>query len=181
VRQPILAMLVWTIGCGRLSRANVEGDVYVVTQGGDVKRGAANEVFLVALSPAFTAKWRNNCQAQRQRVDLVARNPTAVRLMSPEFLQAMINRADTNMGTWSTQLWDSAALARSPTGVNGHYSFEGVPPGEYWVATEMDVAGQRNWLVRQLRLRGGDHQRADLDNSTLVGNTGSATCAALRL
>src|SRR5688572_2133093 len=54
-----------------LTRASVEGDVYLLNRGGDVKPGAANEIALLHIDDKLRAKWESLCQSQAQDFKVV--------------------------------------------------------------------------------------------------------------
>lgn len=60
----MLQLLLATAGAGACSRTStLSGDVFIVVEGGDVKRGADTEVVLVASTAEFDTVWRQTGEA----------------------------------------------------------------------------------------------------------------------
>jgi hypothetical protein len=171
--------------------ATLRGDVYLVTRGGEVRQGAANEVALIPRSPDIVEGWVDMCARQReahqqwesgqdakrkelealvQRAQGADEEITARRILQDHLsntlaeLGARIREDAAARGQWIM----SVAVTRGPTGMQAHYRVQ-VPPGDYWVFAEMRLGEEVNrWLV-PVALTSGAESRVDLDNNNLLG------------
>lgn len=156
--------------------ATVEGDLYLLTNGGDVKRGATNEVALIPKGSDIAQRWEAICGTQaaaarkKDRADSVAmeamaypqRTAYAAAVLN-EFLDAMVPAAQLRAVVLKT-----AALAVSPTGVNGHFRFTAVPAGEYFLFAEMPLRDDLTWWLVPVRVGAKQLVAIDLDNSNTL-------------
>ncbi|MGI8497333.1 MAG: hypothetical protein ACR2OG_07115 [Gemmatimonadaceae bacterium] len=157
--------------------ASVEGDIYLVTKSADIKRGVANEVALIPVGASVGQKWRLLCDQQasedaawKASTDSVASSLTDIPAKIA-YLKGNIRRISESVDRRRlarVAMLKSAALALSPTGVNAHYRFDRVPPGNYGLFAEMVLDDTPyHWYYRVV-LRPGDAQHVDLDNSRLL-------------
>jgi hypothetical protein len=173
--------------------ATLRGDVYLVTRGGEVRQGAANEVALIPRSPDIEEGWVDMCARQREAFQQWDSGQDAKR----KELEALVQRAQgadeeiaarrllqNHLGNTLAELgarireeaaaraqWiRSAAETRGSTGMQAHYQVQ-VAPGDYWVFAEMRLGEEVNrWLV-PIALTSGAESRVDLDNNNLLGPT----------
>jgi len=154
--------------------ADVSGTVYLTTRSGDVRRGADVPVLLVheqfmgewtEASTTFKASYRQAAVAyveartrlQRAHGDHV-RSRTGYRVgdgrsyeEAGERVRDAAARLDAVKKEWSEHtatLAKRATVRSSRTDVNGHYVFQGVPRGKYYVMASHKVsADELFWLV----------------------------------
>lgn len=163
----------------RLGR--IEGDLYLVTKSGDVKRGAANEVALFKFRFVKGDEFRRFCAEQKARI-LEAHPGFAID--SFEVLlgtgkavaaKAMLDAAGVSLAKSMTvrqqAIEEEAAFLQTladqtaPTGINGHYVFERVPPGKYFLFATMSLGDQYYHLQEIVQVNAGAKASKDLDNS----------------
>ena len=164
---------------GRPKTASVGGDLYLLMQNGDVKRGAGNTVRLLGDSGPLRESMQGVCRwyaEQRYGVAALGRRALAADMSSLD----AINRAE----RLSTQWQDSETAARAgvrvrmmtalighkvaeaATGVNGHYQFAGLAPARYVLWAETEIGDHHYTWWAPIALQPGDSVKKDLDNST---------------
>ena len=129
------------LACSR--SGSLSGDVYVRVPNGDIRKGADVEVVLVAVTPDFTARWKQIEEeflpAYSQRLDSCGRKPGLSKYFCPEAgdLQAASkNRAK--------DLLVQYRIATARTDINGHYNFApSIRPGLYYLFTSFTFARGR--------------------------------------
>lgn len=129
-----LAVLLFAIPVtGQDSR--IEGDLYLVTEAGDVRVGAANIVYLVPATPQVQKDWDSVCADDDRNSD--------------DVLPALM---------------DHAAMT-STTGMNAHFLFESVSPGDYFLVAIMGsrARGYTYWIV-PVELSADQEMTVNLDN-----------------
>lgn len=175
--------------------ASVEGDVYLVTKTGDVKKAAANTVRLVAATEEVLANLDSACaQITRYAKKIVADSSFAaasktiaaraaaiggtaaadIETRATTFMQESLQSIEAQRALRDVAIRNAEealsphVVARSPTGINAHYRFTDVRPGTYLLvaSTEIDVY-RYQWLTTVII---GEAQLAkrDLDNSVLT-------------
>lgn len=158
--------------------ATVEGDVYLVTRGGDVKKGAAREVALIPANAALADDWEALCGEQEQT------SRTFTELPEPETVEETERRVSELLALFAAQGQERAAIVRkaavatAPTGMDAHYEVE-VAPGLYLLFAEMTLPAANQvrgisvpdnthrWLV-PITLEPNESLRLDLDNKNLM-------------
>jgi hypothetical protein len=126
---------------GKPKAASVGGDVYLLMQNGDVKRGAANTVRLLADSASLRQAMDGVCPGSETTPEAKVRAQMAAVLLG-------------------------AKVAESATGVNAHYQFTGLAPGQYVLWAETEIGDHRYTWWAPIALAAGDSAKKDLDNST---------------
>lgn len=164
--------------------ATIEGDLYVLTVGGDVKKGAANTVYLLRRDSASLAPMIATCQraklsdvraaagdsiaaimlrairvAPRAGFDTVARNATVS--ASVERSKAASEYADLKVQA------ARAAVQTSGTGMAAHYKLSAVPFGQYLLFAEMQLENRRYRWWTSIDVTTPGPITRDLDNSQL--------------
>jgi hypothetical protein len=132
------------------STGSVSGDVFLLMQNGDVKRGAGNTVLLLGPADSVIAKRGRICAVYGQELLAAARrggtSPDVVGLLDTSLLRLTV--------------------ASAKTGINAHYHFDHLPAGKYvlWAQT-MIVDNSYTWWA-PIVVTGRDSVSKDLDNST---------------
>jgi hypothetical protein len=141
---------------GKRKTASVSGDVFLLMQNGDVKRGAGNTVLVLGPADSVLAVRGRICAEYGQQLIAAARQGNAT---SDE---ALASHMMTQLETSLVHL----AVASSKTGINAHYRIERVPPGRYilWAQTVIGDNPYTWWAP--VVTPGGDSVSKDLDNST---------------
>ena len=147
-----------TVVChGATRTGSVQGDVYLVMQSGDVKRGSGNEVRLVRTSDTLHADMERVCQRYADRLLPVWRRVGS----EPDSAVALEHDAREAMRT----VLLGATVARAPTGINAHYRFVGVPPGAYVLWAETDIGERHYTWWTPVTVGASGSLTKDLDNS----------------
>jgi len=166
---------------------SVSGDVYLVTQGGDVKRVAANDVELLLGDSARAAL--AHCTASRHAADSLSAaidsldklqwRATEDRSMTTSDYLSISAKKDTATTARDdlerrvakavrlTAIGGEVAVAHSD--VNGHYAFEGVKPGAYAVWAETTIGDNLYTWLTPVAVAPGQVLRQDLDNASVNG------------
>jgi hypothetical protein len=160
MKQPtvILATLIIAelalAGChGVPPTARVKGDVYLVMQNGDVKRGAGNEVRLVRNPDSLRPAIDRICSQYADHLLLVWRKTDSAVALERQTREAM------------RSLLLGATVGRASTGINAHYHLDSVPPGKYALWAETDIGDRHyTWFV-PVTVAPSDSLTKDLDNS----------------
>ena len=138
---------------------SVSGDVFLLMQNGDVKRGAGNKVLLLGPADSVIATRGRICAVYGQELLAAAHRggtqPATDVVMTTNH---MIGQLDSSL--------HRAAVASSPTGINAHYHFDHVAAGKYilWAATMIGENSYTWWAP--ITISSGDSLSKDLDNST---------------
>ena len=153
---------------GKSNTASIGGDLYLLMQNGDVKRGAANTVRLLAdssLRPAMDGL----CRSYAGRLAALGRRPKPARSPSwPLLMAAWVDSQRTleaNVRAQMSTVLLGAKAAESATGVNGHYQVTGLAPGRYVLWAETEIGDRHYTWWAPLALAAGDSVNKDLDNS----------------
>jgi hypothetical protein len=137
-------------GCQHGATGSISGDVFLLMQNGDVKRGAGNTVLLLGPADSVLAVRGRTCAAYGEHLLSAARqgsNPTdVVAQLDTALLRLMV--------------------ASSKTGINAHYRIDQVPAGKYILWTETMIGDNAYSLWAPVAIVGGDSISKDLDNST---------------
>lgn len=185
------------------ARATIVGDVYLVMENGDTKRGAGREILL--LPPDVETKR-----------DSVCRLPFPVRTRVSDSLTKIARRSSDSAAFYLWQRKDSdrarrfyqdasrheelassarisaetsaeqrrenalrrllqSAVARAHTGMNARYSFENIPPGRYVIYGEWRISGVTYAWLAPVEVSGAGNVHRDLDNS-VASNTALLSC-----
>lgn len=181
-----------TRGAASTSRASLEGDVYLVMQNGDIKKGAGNTVYLIRDTPAARARIDSTCQAIGPRRKIIAMMSDIDAQMAGLAAQMGRSKKFDSLTTQSNAAkaaivaaLDSAERAfaervaplvveRAPTGMEAHYRFASIPVGRYLLYAETAIGDHHyEWWTPAIVSRGAAN-RVDLDNT--VVERGRAIC-----
>lgn len=156
------------------STGAIEGDVYLLTQGGDIKKGAATTVGLVprtrvkggwdSMCLRYDAVW--TASSKRDSVERSAVSDPSERLAVSRRILARIDSLliETN----ELKIKNMIKLGVStPTGMNAHYRFGAVKPGRYVLFSSMRLAGKLMTWVVPVMIRPGARSMFDLDNNNV--------------
>jgi len=198
--MPRICLIFWTIVLETISYSAlaaengiIQGDVYLVTRSGEVRQGAANQIFLIPRDIDLSEEWRNVCSSQKadfdaiqannnQRsaeldrlVDTASSSSVAQRYREDyiEHLEYSLSSLQDAVRTQSRERTEwiiSKAQSQAPTGMRAHYEFS-LAPGLYWLFAEMQLGSNFNrWLV-PIEIESGDALTLDLDNNNLLAPT----------
>ena len=146
------------VGCS----ADLSGNFYYTTRGGDVKRLADREVLLVAATPEFEAQWQK-AVAEFKATEAIAKTAYEE---APHGTDIRMQRAiewEEVQKTWTQhalKLVAWGAVKRSRTDINGRFMFQGVAKGRYYLFAEAEVpilkgglemVSQRWWVPIEIR------------------------------
>ncbi len=152
----LLTLLTGIASCGPTS-GRVQGDVFLVMQNGDVKRGAGNTVLMLGPADSVLAARTRVCRAFGEELLAAARkgglpadSGTLAKDLHGRLLGSLVGFTD----------------ATSKTGINAHYRFDGVAPGKYVLWAETTIGENSYTWWAPVTVRGGDSVSKDLDNST---------------
>lgn len=158
------------------AQAALEGDVYLVTKSGDVKLGAALDVFLIRVSTRVAQQWRSLCREQEARSTVAyaehdsllaaTTDLSAKQTLLKAEMARIIKTADINADERSDML-KRLAISSAPTGMKAHYRFSKVAAGTYWLLATMGL-GEDHHLLRKVVVRTGS-VTVDLDNKSIDG------------
>ncbi len=144
-------------GCQGRARGSVSGDVYLLMQNGDVKRGAGNTVVLLGPADSVLAKRGRICRAHGDQLLAAARQGEGG--LTGE---ALADRARVDIDTVLARF----AVASSKTGINAHYRIDHVPAGRYILWAETVIGDNAYTWWAPVMIADGDSVSKDLDNST---------------
>ena len=147
----VLALL--SAGCQGRSTGSVSGDVFLLMQNGDVKRGAGNTVLLLGPADSVLGTRAHGCTAYGEQLLAAARGGGG-----PPTEEALAARLDTAFLRF--------AVASSKTGVNAHYRIDHVPTGRYILWAETVIGDNAYTWWAPVMIAGSDSVLKDLDNST---------------
>ena len=173
------------------ARGSVQGDVYLVTKAGDVKRAAGNTVYLIPESAGTAILSPEECTARSQLADVasagarLATSSARVERLAPGEAPAGVADTAARRTAVDSTSADSAAAragaylragvqASAPTGVNAHYQFTGVRPGRYYLLAETEIDSSHYQWLTAVALRPGQRLTRDLDTS--VASEGRVYC-----
>jgi hypothetical protein len=167
--------------------SQVEGDVYVVTQAGETRKGAGRTVYLLTdadgtLRPRVAAA----CEQATRTVDVMIREQQAVydsigRLSGSKSSDGEIVRLTGRNAALYHGVVDSVRAVRARlaqplfaasvdttgSGMNAHYTFPSVKPGKYAVFAVWPLGETIYAWFAPVSVQSGGKFRRDLDNSAL--------------
>jgi hypothetical protein len=173
-----------TSAASSAAAASVEGDVYLLTKSGDVKKGAAGAVHLIKwpIQPGFGERFESLCADQSRRfrkqsdADSVARagekDPERQMVMLGASMKKILATAQADQDE-QAELIATLAVAHSPTGMNAHYQFKNVPPGRYVLYTRMSLGERMHAWYVPISVLPNAELRQDLDNNNVDHTRGS--------
>ena len=164
--------------------ASVEGDVYVVTRGGDTKRGAGQTVYLLIDEPSMRDSLAQRCRQYELTASAVGKAIVANKTDLSKLLgsSTVAGQADALLHRHEA-LQQEAAYNRIQlvvsvrdflkdrpvdevgTGPNGHYRFEMLRPGRYVLFSEWSIGDEPHQWWAPVALTGGKPLARDLDGS----------------
>ena len=145
-------------GCQDGATGSVSGDVYLLMQNGDVKRGAANTVLLLGPADSALAARARTCTAYGEQLLAAARR---VNGPTEELLRSQaVAKLDSSLLRFT--------VGSSNTGINAHYRINHVPAGRYVLWAETMIGDNAYTWWAPIVIAGGDSVSKDLDNSTEV-------------
>jgi hypothetical protein len=152
----------------------IEGDLCLVSQSGEIKRGAANEVVLLRAPIDLAARFTELCAAQRAKfrqaneADSIAREQITDASAKIQAIDATIERIRAGAKQSRVEhiaLIKSAAFRTAPTGMNAHYAFENVAPGSYILFATMPLGDEMHSWFLPVTVTTGSQVKQDLDNN----------------
>jgi hypothetical protein len=170
----------------RGSGANIEGDVFLVMQSGDVKPGAGETVFLLRNANELSTRLAAVCAGAaatlthddlwlgslKDSLELHAYGgtgaPSAYDLIKREVvLDTEVARTQRALVRDREQLLGRSVVAQASTGMRAHYRFSAVAPGDYAVnGTQSIGENVYSWWAR-VSVSGQKTVTADLDNAAV--------------
>lgn len=186
VRATIALLALLTAGQGsaqvrpKAATATLSGDVYLVMASGDVKRGAAVDVTLFRYSDHDSLSHRLDviCVAYLQQLhalfdssraldDSIREHPGAGSYWGPKSMALVLETDTLRRGVRTITdalILGGVVAARTRTGLEAHYTFKAVRPGEYRVRAIMAVGEHEyRWWVPAV-LRAGEGRTLDLNH-----------------
>jgi hypothetical protein len=169
--------------------SSVEGDVYLVMQNGDIKKAAANTVLLVQNTPALRVDLDSACAQISRYTRSLGTDSGVIDLAKTFAKQRLGPRADSLQLVLVTRAIESqhrteilidetvsrtqkalqaATVATSPTGMNAHYRFSGVKPGDYLLFAETTIGSLYYQWLGGFSVKAGEALAKDLDNSIAI-------------
>ena len=160
------------------SAGSIEGDVYLVMQSGDTKRGAGRTVFLVPATDSLAASTAAACENYGAKLNASVHHLTAIRdsMVAIPWVSDLLKRHADEVnariaadGERTVSTVDSLLIAgmvdSTGTGAGAHYRFPRVPPGRYLLASDWRIAANNyRWAVA-VTVKPGEAVHRDLDNS----------------
>jgi hypothetical protein len=157
--------------------ASVEGDVYLLMQNGDTKRGAGLTINLLRVSEELQRQLDLTCAEFSVRNGELGAKEDALR---EEWIKDILNRskdeayrgariarsdlAEFTLGLVANRIREAKG-EQSDTGMNAHYSFANVQPGLYVLFGEWQIgANEYQWWV-PVELKSGQKMKRDLNTS----------------
>jgi hypothetical protein len=153
---------------------SIEGDVYLLTQSGDIKKGAAGKVDLV---PRARVKrgWNSMCarydalwaaSSKRDSLERASVSEPDEQLAVSIRISARIDSL--LLVTNEMKIARMISLgASAPTGISAHYRFLGIPSGEYVLFSSMRLGGKLMTWVVPVTIQNGKRPAFDLDNNNV--------------
>ncbi len=148
--------------------ASIEGDVYLLNKAGDVKKGAAGTVGLLPVGPKTDAAVMAACSVNSAKTSVAIKAIKAAGASVDAQTAALFATMNQEVEDRITQLM-TAAVMRSPTGMDAHYRFPGVKPGRYIIISYMKMGKDTEPWAVPVTVASGKSLRIDLDNN----NTGA--------
>ncbi|MGC9999900.1 MAG: hypothetical protein ABSE21_07350 [Bryobacteraceae bacterium] len=168
----------------RYSAAVIEGDIYLLMESGDVRRGAGLAVHLLR-DPDATAKLlASNCDQFQSLNDDLERRQAAARAAATKAIGSSSGEFERRLEEESRlsklifELFDKttasadkilldASMSKSNSGVNSHFKFDGVPAGDYALWARFPI-GDRwyQWFI-PVTVAPGEHVVRDLDTASM--------------
>lgn len=143
--------------CGtRPTTGSVQGDVYVVTRTGELKRAAGGQVRLIRYSDTLRANMERVCAAYGERL--------MASLRVRRDLSDSVATLDAQTRNGVRAILRRATLRAVPTGANGHYRFAGVASGGFALWAETDLGDHHYTWWAPIHISPGDSLTWDLDN-----------------
>jgi hypothetical protein len=185
-------MLATLLACGarsdspvKLPRPNSElgaihGDIYLVMQSGDTKRGAGRTVFLARDSDSLQATIGGLCDALaghamarldsalalHRRYLATTKEEDVDPLIAKEAAVMVRNSAEESAARSAI---DRAIISQSAdtagSGIGAHYAFRGIAPGRYILFSPWDIGEHHYRFAQPISLAPRDDVSRDLDNS----------------
>jgi hypothetical protein len=137
-------------GCQHGATGSIGGDVFLLMQNGDVKRGAGNTVLLLGPADSVLAMRERTCTAYGVHLLAAARQGGA-----PFDVVGQLDNVLRRL-----------TIASSKTGINAHYHFDHVPAGKYILWAETMIGDNNYTWWAPVVVEGRDSVSKDLDNST---------------
>ncbi len=153
----VVCGIVLLTGCQHKATGSVSGDVFLLMQNGDVKRGAGNTVLLLGPADSVRAARGRICTTYAEQLLTTARHGGS-RGDEETVARNMVRRLDTALARLT--------VASSKTGINAHYSIDQVPAGQYILWAETVIGDNAYTWWAPVVIAGGDSVSKDLDNST---------------
>jgi hypothetical protein len=146
--------------------AVIEGDIYLLMESGDVRKGAGLTVHLLRDSDATAKLLASNCDQYRSLYGDLDRREAAARAASMSALRSgsydeaqRQGKEETRLSGLTFKLFDEttasadkilldASISESNSGVNSHFKFDGVPAGSYALWAQFPI-GERwyQWFI----------------------------------
>ena len=164
--------------------ASIDGDLYLITEAGDIVPGAANLVGLISRSTNVRQAYLDLCEVQIANVESMdTRIKATVDSLSTIDRDKAIIFATASIGVLEALFLEhreavvdlllAHASYSSKTGMAAHYSMADVEPGNYYLFAQMTLRKvPYSWYV-PVDLAVGDELKLDLDNTNVLslGNT----------
>jgi hypothetical protein len=159
-------------------RGSIEGDVYLLTRGGDTKKGAGLTVHLLRFADARQIdKTAVPCAAYQADAKEFRDQQLSLGsdASSPEAQRYLRQRREMAVSQ-VREVLISRTVAEAGSGMNAHYRFSGLRAGVYALWAEMSLGtNDYAWFV-PLALKAGQARALDLDNA--VESSESLYCGA---
>ena len=155
--------------------AGIQGDVYLVTQSGDTKKGAGRTIYLTKNTPLLQAQLARACakfdsiagpvKAEYHKYQVGEKSDFSA--MSDLILK--LDRLETEAVDSVRSALTSAARTTG-TGMNARYSFTGLTAGEYVLFAEWSLGDKRYQyqFYTVVNVKAGQTVTKDLENSVEV-------------
>jgi len=188
----VAAVLASLVAC-RSSTASVQGDVFLVTQNGEIKRGAGDTVLLLPSTDSLRQLLVKTCSTYADRMGAILR--WADSLGDQDILGRVLVRnllkSDATANADSSRKWlrkhfptfedtlqatrdltvehveailNSGAIARMSPGIDAHYRFSNVRPGPYLLVATTAIEGRAYHWLAAVTAHSGDSITHNLDN-----------------
>ena len=177
-RAPLFLLLpLLTLACGKTPVvAHVSGHVFLETQAGEVRRGAAAPVALIPASSSYQQVWRTICDSQTiafraawladsLRIFTEPDPSRAYRMLlaAPSMaLERVARDREARFGAVS-----ALAVSAGLTDVDGLYRLDSLQPGNYWLLSSMTLGNHPYEWFLPLHLAAGDSLGLDLNNANV--------------
>jgi hypothetical protein len=178
------AVLVFVSNARSQTAGSIEGDIYLVTKNGDVKKGAGNKVHLLKDTPTFRTNLDSICSEYRKNTQVYEASLEIIRLSAKLNAGRMMDSlakasADEAKATIPKKIELEARfedlirpeiLASVSTGMEAHYKLSAVPAGKYllFATTTIGDTPYDWWAAATVHPRESLH--IDLDNSVIDAN-----------